>query len=111
MKCSANRIRSLYLRKTSCAKQRNTAEFVRLELQISRSEPTELCRRFPRRKLFSAVDQEFVMTHFAHRTAKGSNFHGTFLRHEKWFRTSRGAGVISPTVIEIGCAISSTPDD
>src|SRR5437660_9587793 len=42
-------------------------KFVRLELQISRSEPTELCRRFPRRKLFSAVDQEFVMTHFGRR--------------------------------------------
>src|SRR2546430_11807101 len=67
MKCSANRVRSLYLRKTRLAKQRNTAEFVRLELQISRSEPTELCRRFPRRKLFSAVDQEFVMTHFGRR--------------------------------------------
>jgi hypothetical protein len=31
------------------------------------------------------------MTNFAHRAAKGPNFHGIFLRHEKWFRTSRGA--------------------
>src|SRR5437016_12857599 len=67
MKCSANRIRSLYLRKTSCASSERLRKFVRLELQISRSEPTELCRRFPRRKLFSAVDQEFVMTHFGRR--------------------------------------------
>src|SRR5215472_11485941 len=28
-----------------CATQRKRAQFVRLELQISRSEPTELCRR------------------------------------------------------------------
>jgi len=48
----ANEFALASLRKTSCATQRKHTQLVRLELQISRSEPTELCRRFPIRKPF-----------------------------------------------------------
>jgi hypothetical protein len=36
--------------------------------------PAELCRRYPYKSRFQRVDQEFVMTHFAHRAAKGTKF-------------------------------------
>src|SRR5437773_6941467 len=44
----ANPSDSAQLRKTRCAMSRKTAQKLVRQLQISRSGPAELCRRFPR---------------------------------------------------------------
>src|SRR5215475_4019399 len=60
----ANCARHISIWKARYATQRKPAQLVRRELQISCSEPTELCRHCPIRKPFQRVNEEFVMTPF-----------------------------------------------
>jgi hypothetical protein len=66
--------------------------FQQFDLDLLNLEQTVVLPAFPYESCFQRVDQEFVMTHFAHGAAKRPKIHGIFLRHEKWLGPPGGAG-------------------